>query len=197
MPNIVLTSTVSSYFETTEILYSANTFSIESPVLIRTFHSIISSQMRTQLSSLTFSWDLKKVSLGQSFKFQTLTVWSSSSTKPLFPSLRYLRLALDPFPRVTESIFAPPGFPNPPRVDKRMMRRRLYEEFYPGFEALLDMVAPVAAEVTLTLSDWDLYECIDLDLVNKQGREKTSLQRSEYGGLKCWKERVSRNGTTT
>lgn len=113
---------------------------------------------------------------------------SRSEKTPIFPSLVHLRLALDPFVRDQESLndF---GLPNPLWDDTALTARRLQESFYPRMERLLDRIAASTADITLTLSDWELYERIDMDLVERQGLEKTRLQRSEYGGLKCWKER--------
>lgn len=182
------------YFEATEVLYSANTFNIESPVLLRTFQSVISRQMRTQLVSLTLTFDLNQIRLSESFNFCSYNVWSPQSARPLFPSLRFLRVALDPFARDDFDVLDELGLPSPLWADKPFTLRRLHDAFYPLIDELLDRIAPAGTEVTLTLSDWDLYELIDMDLVVKQGRVNTKLQRSEYGGLKCWRER-SGDGT--
>lgn len=78
--------------------------------------------------------------------------------------------------------------------DRDITADRLKRGLYARVEELLGKVAPPNTEVTLTLSDWQLYERVDMDLVARQGKRATKLQRSEYGGLKCWREPPPRAG---
>lgn len=179
---------MSSYFEATDILYTTNTFNLQTPVLLRTFHSIITSQMRTQLTSLILDWDLSETRLTDGFSYTSFIKWSPSGQATVFPSLKYLRVALAPFVHGHDDVLDDLGLPTPLWADKSFTLRRVHEGFYPCVEGLLHRIAPAGTEITLTMSDWDMYEIMDKDLVARQGRERAKLQRSEYGGLKCWKD---------
>ena len=182
------------------MLYRTNTFNIASPILLRSFHTIIPRQMRTKLCSLTLVWDLSKVKLSESFNLTDNDVDAKSRPSrttprrrhkyepPIFPSLRHLRVALDPFAR-SEKTLMEQGLPKPLHREDGLTSKRLHDTFYPRVEELLDRLAPATTEITFTVSDWELYERIDVDLVERQGEEETRLRRSELGGLKCWKER--------
>jgi hypothetical protein len=164
-----------AYMEGVEVLYRTNTFNIASPVLLRSFHNIIPRQMRIKLCSLTLVWDLSKVKLSESFSLpdddnkdtgcKGRLLRSNPPRRrhkyepPLFPSLRYLRIALDSFAR-SEKTLLEQGLPKPLHREDGVMGKRLHDTFYPRVEELLDRLAPTTTEITFTVSDWELYDSL-------------------------------------
>jgi hypothetical protein len=81
-----------------------------------------------------------------------------------------------------------------PYEDKNLLSERLHQRLYPEIDDMLSRIVPPTTDVLVTCPKWAYYELTDLYLVEKQGKERTKLQRADIEGLKCWRETPRKNG---
>lgn len=59
-----------------------------------------------------------------------------------------------------------------------------------NIDRTMERIAPPSAEVTLSYPNWPDYTAIDITLAEKQGMERTKLQKDSTSSIRCWREMV-------
>ncbi|GAO17658.1 hypothetical protein UVI_02002190 [Ustilaginoidea virens] len=175
------------YFEAMDVLYTTNTIHISSSVLLQHLPDLLPSHVLARLRSLELVWQPRELPI--SHGFLPTNPAGSNRPQPLFPRLAYLRISFHRFAMnniddATDMML--------PYDNKQLLSERLHENLLPQVDELVHRIAPPAAEVTLSCARWDWYELMDLALLQKQGKEATSMQRADIDGLRCWRTMPSR-----
>lgn len=150
--------------------------------MLSSMHQIMYPRLIQCLVSLELRWNPRLLRLNHAF--DTMTSHRATPRHPLFPALRHLRISFKAL-SARQRDYAT-GLPHRPR-SIRQMGRRLHQYTYPSIDSLLDQMVPVSAEVTISCLRWKWYEQTDSLLFEIQGLENTMPQKSEMGGIKCWR----------
>ena len=154
-------------------------------MLHRSIHEILPRQRLADLVSLELVWQPHILLFKDGF------ARVKQRDGPIFPSLIYLRI---------DFIYLTYGEMDHavglvwPYEDKNLLSKRLHQRLYPEIDDMLSRIVPPTTDVLVTCPKWAYYELTDLYLVEKQGRERTKLQRADIEGLKCWRETPKKNG---
>lgn len=187
-------SNTSSYDEGIEVLYQTNTIQISSQVLLQGAHDIISPFKLSMIRSLELSLDgynvrLAQVLLGVSPNRPISSLGASASreaSKPLFPSLAFLRLLLK-----SDQRFLDDDLNNSLKqlgYGRKNTEERLLTFTLPSIDHLLNRIVSPKTDVTVTFREWIFYSLMDLKSAEMQGLDVTRLQRADIGGLKFWRK---------
>ncbi|KAK7216809.1 hypothetical protein V2G26_004812 [Clonostachys chloroleuca] len=183
-----------AYDEGIEVLYQTNTIQISSQVLLQGAHDIISPFKLSMIRSLELSLDgynvrLAQVLLGVSPNRPISSLGASASreaSKPLFPSLAFLRLLLK-----SDQRFLDDDLNNSLKqlgYGRKNTEERLLTFTLPSIDHLLNRIVSPKTDVTVTFREWIFYSLMDLKSAEMQGLDVTRLQRADIGGLKFWRK---------
>ncbi|TWU76000.1 hypothetical protein ED733_007080 [Metarhizium rileyi] len=170
-----------AYFEVLDVLYGTNTIHITSPVLMKSMSDLFAGHILANIRSLELVWQCKDLPLVEGFCSRPKDL---KCQQPVFPHLVYLRIS---FARMVIHEVDPVTNIVWPYDNKRLLSERLHTSFLPQIDDLIDRIAPLTTEVTISCAKWDWYDLIDLALLESQGKKATRMQRADIEGLRCWR----------
>lgn len=177
-----------------QILYATNTFNLTSPLTIRSFSNLFSSDFNWNIRSLELVWNTRKLPLSEGFGGRQAGV--------LFPLLEILHVTfagIQDNAMLAEHNRWEVDYATNCRINEQRtehLRNAFLNHTLPQFEEdLINRILPARTEVTLTLRKREWFMAIDLALVGSQGVEASRPQRTE-DGIRFWKVMTRRASST-